>query len=57
MNECHFKVPGPLYWHGITFTPALISTDMPGKMWDNIANTFPTFKGVKRHRLDSEMDK
>ena len=30
---------------------------MRSKMWDEIAYTFPNYKGVKRHRWDSEMDK
>ena len=43
-DKCTFDVPGPLYWHRLTSIPAWISNSMPGKMWDEIAYTFPNSK-------------
>ena len=57
LDKCHFSVPDLLYWHGLTLIPAWISNHMPGKIWDEIAYTFPNYQCVKRHRWDSDMDK
>ena len=49
LDKCPFDVPGPLYWYGSTLIPAWMINHMPGKMWDEIAHTFPNSKGDKRY--------
>ena len=46
LDKCPLNVPSTLYWHGSTLIPTWISNHMPGKMWDEIAYTFPNSKGV-----------
>ena len=45
---------GPIYYHGLTLIPALMSTYIDHIAWDEITYPFPKFNG---EALSLEMDK